>query len=64
MVELIETATGAEKDQAGRELSQTVDVLVAELDQLELASFLSGQFDHNNAILSIQAGAGGTESCD
>ena len=64
MVELIETATGAEKDQAGRELGQTVDVLVAELDQLELASFLSGQFDHNNAILSIQAGAGGTESCD
>jgi peptide chain release factor 2 len=64
MVELIETAAGAEKDQAGRELSQTVDVLVAELDQLELASFLNGQFDHNNAILSIQAGAGGTESCD
>jgi peptide chain release factor 2 len=64
MVELIESATGAEKDQYGRELDQTVEVLVAELDQLELASFLSGQFDHNNAILSIQAGAGGTESCD
>ena len=64
MVELIETATGAEKDQYGRELDQTVEVLVAELDQLELASFLSGQFDRNNAILSIQAGAGGTESCD
>jgi peptide chain release factor 2 len=64
MVELIGTATGAEKDQYGRELDQTVEVLVAELDQLELASFLSGQFDRNNAILSIQAGAGGTESCD
>jgi peptide chain release factor 2 len=64
MVELIETADGAEKDQYGRELDQTVGLLVAELDQLELASFLSGQFDHNNAILSIQAGAGGTESCD
>ena len=64
MVELIEGAAGAEKDQYGRELDQTVGLLVAELDQLELASFLSGQFDHNNAILSIQAGAGGTESCD
>ena len=64
MVELIETAGGAEKEQYGRELGQTVGVLVGELDQLELASFLSGQFDHNNAILSIQAGAGGTESCD
>ena len=64
MVELIESATGAEKDQYGRELDQTVAVLVTELEQLELASFLSGQFDNNNAILSIQAGAGGTESCD
>ena len=64
MVELVEAASGAEKEQYGRELGQTVDVLVAELDQLELASFLSGQFDRNNAILSIQAGAGGTESCD
>jgi peptide chain release factor 2 len=64
MVELIGAADGPEKEQYGNELGQTVDVLVAELDQLELASFLSGQFDHNNAILSIQAGAGGTESCD
>src|SRR6202030_2431107 len=32
--------------------------------KLEIASFLSGRFDHNNAILSIQAGAGGTESND
>ena len=35
-----------------------------ELDKLEIASFLTGQFDQNNAFLSIQAGAGGTESCD
>ena len=64
MVELVESATGAEKDAYGRELDQTVATLVPELDQIELASFLNGQFDHNNAILSIQAGAGGTESCD
>jgi peptide chain release factor 2 len=64
MVELIEAATGAEKAGYGRELDQTVATLVAELEHLELASFLNGQFDRNNAILSIQAGAGGTESCD
>jgi len=64
MVELIGAATGAEQESYGRELDQTVATLVTELDQLELASFLNGQFDHNNAILSIQAGAGGTESCD
>mgnify|MGYP003342357592 CR=1 FL=1 len=38
--------------------------MVTELDALEIASFLTGQFDRNNAFLSIQAGAGGTESCD
>jgi peptide chain release factor 2 len=41
-----------------------VEALVAELDPLEIASFLTGQFDRNNAILSLQAGAGGTESND
>lgn len=34
------------------------------LDTLELSSFLSGKMDANNAYLSINAGAGGTESCD
>jgi len=31
---------------------------------LELKSLLSGPYDRNDAILSINAGAGGTESCD
>ena len=35
-----------------------------QLDRLELVSFLSGKHDANNAILSVHAGAGGTESCD
>ncbi|HUJ44444.1 MAG TPA: peptide chain release factor 2 [Opitutaceae bacterium] len=64
MVELVAAATGKEKESYGRELDQTVAALVADVDRIELQSFLSGQFDHNNAILSIQAGAGGTESCD
>ena len=38
--------------------------LEAEVDKLELQIILSGQFDASNAILSINAGAGGTESCD
>ncbi|MGA2445980.1 MAG: peptide chain release factor 2 [Opitutaceae bacterium] len=64
MVELVEAATGLEKENYGRELDQTIAALAADLDRIELQSFLSGQFDRNNAILSIQAGAGGTESCD
>jgi peptide chain release factor 2 len=34
------------------------------LDKLEFKTLFSEEFDKNNAILSINAGAGGTESCD
>ncbi len=64
MLELIEAAGPAEREQYSRELDATVAGLVEELDKLEIASFLTGQFDPNNAILSIQSGAGGTESND
>jgi peptide chain release factor 2 len=64
MVELIGTASPAEQEAYALELEQTVAGLVADLEKIEIASFLSGQFDRNDAILSIQAGAGGTESCD
>jgi peptide chain release factor 2 len=64
MVELVEAADGAERETYAKELDATVGAMVPELDQLEIASFLTGQFDKNNAILSIQSGAGGTESND
>lgn len=35
-----------------------------ELHQLELKAILSDKYDHNNAILSLHAGAGGTEAQD
>ncbi len=64
MVELVEAASPAEQDDYAKELNGQVSAMVAELEQLEIASFLTGQFDRNNAIFSIQSGAGGTESND
>ena len=64
MLELVEAADAAEKETYARELDTQVEQMVKELDQLEIASFLTGQFDRNNAIFSIQSGAGGTESND
>jgi len=64
MLELVEMADGDEKEGFERELSSTVQAMTEELDTLEIASFLTGQFDRNNAIFSIQSGAGGTESND
>ena len=48
MVELIDAAEGAEKEQYAAELDQQVAAMVEELDKLEIASFLTGQFDKNN----------------
>ncbi|WP_169829289.1 peptide chain release factor 2 [Lacunisphaera limnophila] len=64
MIELIEMATPAEQEAAAKELDTTVTAMIEELDLIEISSFLTGQFDRNNAIFSIQAGAGGTESND
>ncbi len=64
MTELVEAAEGAEQETYARELEGQVAAMGEELDALEIASFLTGQFDRNNAIFSIQAGAGGTESND
>ena len=47
-----------------RELRQHLDRLTADLEKLELASLLSGEYDDNDAVASLHAGAGGTESQD
>ncbi len=41
-----------------------VDALEKELEKLELELAFSGEYDSRNAMLSIHAGAGGTESMD
>jgi len=46
------------------DLNRDIALLLNEVDKLQFAVLLSGEFDKNNAILSINAGAGGTESCD
>ncbi len=64
MEELIDTGSPAEKEEYAAELTTTVNTLMELIDDIEIASFLKGRFDRNNAIFSIQAGAGGTESND
>ncbi|MBI2368815.1 MAG: peptide chain release factor 2 [Deltaproteobacteria bacterium] len=46
------------------ELRQELEALEAEVDRVELEQVLSGEHDGRNAIVSIHAGAGGTEACD
>ena len=49
---------------AFREVNGEYESLSKELEAFELKMLLSGEFDKNNAFLTIHAGAGGTESCD
>ncbi len=46
------------------ELEKELSLIVRELDQKELSTYLSGRYDRGNALLSIHAGAGGTDSQD
>jgi len=46
------------------EVRQELDALITQLDAIRLSTLLTGEYDKNNAILKINAGAGGTESCD
>ena len=64
LIELVEDAEGEEAEAYIVEIRDTLVTLRKDLDALEIQSFLSGKMDRNNAILSINAGAGGTESCD
>lgn len=45
-------------------LRDDLEKIGEELKGFEFTALFSGAFDKNNAILSINAGAGGTESCD
>ncbi|MDA7511695.1 peptide chain release factor 2 [Verrucomicrobia bacterium] len=46
------------------DLTEDISAFRKEYDALELSTLLTGPHDANNCILSINAGAGGTESCD
>lgn len=51
-------------DELLADLSQEIDVLDAEVAKLEFETLFSGQYDDENCILAIHAGAGGTEAQD
>ena len=47
-----------------QELVDELFAIEAKLEELEVKRMLSGELDGNNCFLIINAGAGGTESCD
>ncbi len=46
------------------EIRQELTEFSTKLESLRIATLLRGEYDKDNAILTLHAGAGGTESCD
>lgn len=64
MVELGQAEPPVAQPKVLQELERDVAKYLKDLDALELQVFLNGPHDRSNCILSINAGAGGTEACD
>ena len=60
MLEIIEESDA----QSLAHLDEEIKKLSQDVDKLEFQKLLGGPNDRNSAILSINSGAGGTESCD
>ncbi len=46
------------------EIREMLDDFAADFEDLRITTLLSGEYDRDNAILTLHAGAGGTEACD
>lgn len=46
------------------EIEEELQAFAEKLDALRISTLLNGEYDKDNAILTLHAGAGGTESCD
>ena len=45
-------------------IEESLQEFTDKFEQLRLSTLLNGEYDKNNAILRLNAGAGGTEACD
>lgn len=60
----IELLEEVDDDALYEELNSTLEVLEKEIESAKLETLLSGKYDNYNAIMTIHAGAGGTEAQD
>lgn len=61
---LAELVRESEDEEEEANLVQEMESCTRDMDSFEMQTFLSGPHDDANAILEVNAGAGGTESCD
>ena len=61
---MLELATEENDESLEKEIADGLDTVTQHLEQMELRLMLTGEFDGNNAILSIHSGAGGIDAQD
>lgn len=60
----LEEPAGDTRTQAESEVVKECRELGAAIDEFEIRCLLGGEFDRNDAYMTIHSGAGGTEACD
>jgi len=61
---LIEMAEEENDTSLLEEIQETLDCFIETYENIRIKTLLSGEYDKDNAIVTLHAGAGGTESCD
>ena len=64
LMTICEMALEEDDDSMLEELKEGFETLTQEMEACRLETLLTGKYDKNNAIMSFQAGAGGTEAQD
>ena len=61
---LIEMGYEEEDEELAADIRRELDEFISALEEIRISTLLSEEYDGDNAILKLNAGAGGTESCD
>ncbi len=64
METLIQMAEEEKEDSLIPEIEEMLERFGRDLDALRIQTLLSGEFDKENAVVTLHAGTGGTEACD
>ncbi len=62
--ELIDLAYEEEDEDLAAEIGEMLERFTSDIDAMKISLLLNKEYDRENAILKLNAGAGGTESCD
>ena len=61
---LIEMGNEEEDAQLAADIRQELDDFISKYEDIRISTLLSEEYDSDNAIIKLNAGAGGTEACD